>query len=72
MSTRRDYVPSRERNLKPRMDSGASLKEGLAGRTEVQKDGARYRTYVNEDGSENVAKKYTGTNTFDYMGDCCE
>ena len=76
MSTRRDYVPSRESNLKSRMDKGASLSEGLAGRTVVQKDGARYRTYVNADGSENVAKKFTGTNVdydgMSYLGDCCD
>tara|TARA_R110000803_G_scaffold48126_1_gene100010 strand:- start:260 stop:478 length:219 start_codon:yes stop_codon:yes gene_type:complete len=64
MSTRRDYVPSREKNLKERMDSGASLSEGLAGRTEVQKDGARYRTYVNADGSEDYSKKYQGNGGF--------
>lgn len=62
MSTRRDYVPSREKNLAARMKQGGSIADGLAGQTVVQKDGAHYRTYRNADGSFNASKRYTGTN----------
>jgi len=65
MSTRRDYVPSREKNLAARMKEGASLKDGLAGRTVAQKDGAHYRTYRDADGTQHPEKKYRGSNEMD-------
>jgi len=62
MSTRRDYVPSREKNLAARMKEGASLQDGLAGKVIAQKDGARYRTYRDADGTQHPEKKYQGSN----------
>lgn len=56
----RDYVPKKERNLKERMDEGASVKDGLAGRATTQRDGAHYRTYIGEDGKPDPMKKYKG------------
>lgn len=62
MGQRRDYVPSREKNLTERMDQGSSLSDGLAGRVTAQKDGAHYRTYRDANGQEDRGKKYRGTN----------
>jgi hypothetical protein len=45
----RDYTPRRERNVEERMDQGASLKEGLSGRTEVTKRKPFYREYPGQE-----------------------
>jgi len=56
---KRDYVPSRETNLKERMDEGSSVSDGLAGRVTAQHDGVPYRTYI-EDGKPAPEKKWRG------------
>lgn len=62
-----DYVPTREKNLGDRMDEGASLEDGLAGRTKVQKRGARYRAYRDNSGNEVQGKQWEGS--FEPRGD---
>lgn len=56
---KRDYIPSRERDLTERMKSGASLEDGLAGRVTAQQKGAYYRDYT-EKGEPRPDKKFQG------------
>jgi len=62
---KRDYEPCRERNLKERMDKGASLEDGLAGRVTAQHEGVPYRTYI-ENGKPTPEKKWRGNICDDY------
>lgn len=61
---KRDYVPCREKNLDARMKQGGSVKDGLSGRAEAQKEGVSYRKYLSQDGSEDTMKKWTGNVPF--------
>lgn len=60
----RDYIPTRERGAGERMKANSSMQDGLSGRIEADKRGARYREYY-EKGVRTPEKKFQGM--FDYL-----
>lgn len=56
----RDYEPLIEEDVEARLADGASLTDGVSGRTEVTKRTPMYRNRHNADGSVNQEWDYYG------------